>query len=242
MLQTLESVDSTNLELARRWRAGTANHGDMLRARHQTGGRGRMGRTFMAEPDEALLLSTLYVAEDSPQLREHAGWFTFATALAMRQALRVLGCTAELKWPNDLYVSGRKLGGVLGEALDPAEDRFPLILGIGVNTSATTPPSPEATSLAMEGLPHDEDAVLTLISAFRAELEPRLAAANAGMTDMLHAELTGCCLSLGRRVGVTTHSGMRIEGTALEIAPSGALIVDTPSGPTEVAGADADLI
>lgn len=242
MLQTLESVDSTNLELARRWRAGTAKHGDMLRARYQTAGRGRMGRSFVAESDEALLLSYLYLAEDTEQLREHAGWFTFATALAMRQALTVLGCRAGLKWPNDLYVGNKKLGGVLGEALEPADGRFPLIVGIGVNTSATTPPSPEATSLAMENLPHDEDSILTLISAFRAELEPRLEAANAGMTDVLHAELTGCCISLGRRVGVTTHSGLRIEGTALEIAESGSLIVDTESGPTEVAGADADLI
>lgn len=239
MLRTVESIDSTNAELARQWDAGAAVDGDALRAHHQSSGRGRLGRSFIDTPGDALLVSVLRILPAREDLK--AGWLTLGTGLAMVSALRPLtGDRVALKWPNDILLDGKKLGGVLGELLDG--DDMPVVLGCGINTTATSLPVPHAISLASAGLACDDETVAEILDRFRAELDNRVDMVIDNRIDELHEELTRVCVTPGRSVRVTTVDGTVTEGTAAEIDIDGALLVHTGTETVRVAGADADLI
>lgn len=241
MLRTVESIDSTNAELARQWAAGEAADGDALRALHQSSGRGRLGRSFVESPGEALLVSILRILPDSETLRSHVGWLTLGTGLAMVAAVQpVAGGRVNLKWPNDIMLDGKKLGGVLGELLDPADGVLPVVLGCGINAMGA--PVPGSISLADAGLQSDADTVAEILDRFRVEVDARVDAVIDNRIDELHAELAEHCTTPGREVRVTTAGGSTIEGIARQIDIDGALIVDTGTDRVRVSGADADLI
>ncbi|MGO1459781.1 MAG: biotin--[acetyl-CoA-carboxylase] ligase [Flaviflexus sp.] len=243
MLRTVESIDSTNAELARQWRAGEVRDGDALRALHQTSGRGRMGRSFVELTSEALLLSVIKTLPDTPPIRENAGWLTLATGLAMAEAVRPLAPEhVALKWPNDVLLDEKKLGGVLGELLDPEDNVLPVVLGCGINTTAQAEPAPGATSLALAGLDPSPETVNGIIDRFLAELDAHVEHVATDRIERLHEELSEVCLTPGRQVRVTTVTGGVTEGRAVEIDRQGALVVDTEAGIVRVSGSDANLI
>src|SRR4051812_27340870 len=97
-------------------------------ADHQTAGRGRLGRAWVAPPGASLLLSVLFRPDLAPE-RLHLT--TAAVALAAAEACEaVAGVLPVLKWPNDLLVGDRKLAGVLAESRLPA-----VVVGIGLNVN-----------------------------------------------------------------------------------------------------------
>ena len=136
----VESVTST-LDLAASLLADTATptpHLTTIIADRQSAGRGRLGRSWITPPGQALLASTII----SLPVSLHAdalGWIVHACALSVRRALaarlKPLGHTVTLKWPNDVLVDGsRKICGILAQ-LAPASSPFTtaVILGYGVN-------------------------------------------------------------------------------------------------------------
>ena len=142
----LSEIDSTNRYLTDEARAG-APTGLVVVADHQTAGRGRLGRTWVAPPGASLLVSLLLrptVAAD----RRHL--LVMAAGLAMAEAVEAeTGVVAGLKWPNDLLVGERKLAGILAEVAGDA-----LVVGIGVNIEWHEVPaelSAIATACNLEG-------------------------------------------------------------------------------------------
>lgn len=172
-------LESTQDELARWVRSGNrAVVG--VRADHQTSGRGRLGRSWLTPPSEALALSlALYPYADwkQPQL------LGMAVALAAARALDLL-----LQWPNDLVLETsdgiRKAGGVLAEMTPTGEGRVPVV-GIGVNlTVREFPPDLSfATSLALAGrsAPTAEQAQQLILSALSQVPEPTAWSALRGL-------------------------------------------------------------
>lgn len=130
----LAAVTSTQDEAARRAAAGSEQVPFALTARHQSGGRGRLGRSFASPDGASLALTYVHRTGLGPDRR---GWFSLAAGVAAITALeKVLGRAAAgeprigLKWPNDLHTEdGRKLGGILVEA----RDADLVLLGIGLN-------------------------------------------------------------------------------------------------------------
>lgn len=217
-MELLDTTDSTNAELARRWNAGRARHGDVLRARFQSAGRGRAGREFVAKKDEALLISTL--VKLPAHVAERAGWLTLATGLAMRAAVS----TATLKWPNDLQIEGKKLGGVLGELLET--DPFVAVLGCGINTTATDP-YPGATSLALAGLDATPGRVDEIAETFIDELTSRITLITSGDIDPLRAELRAHLSTLGTSITASVAGGPSFGGVAIDVDETGGLVLDS---------------
>jgi BirA family biotin operon repressor/biotin-[acetyl-CoA-carboxylase] ligase len=122
-------TDSTN-ERARALAEAGAPHGTVVTADEQTAGRGRHGRTWLAAPGEALLLS-IVVRPLSPR---HA-LLPLAAALAVCEAAEALeDVSCQIKWPNDVWVDRRKLSGILVEARPAAGWA---VVGIGLNTGAS---------------------------------------------------------------------------------------------------------
>lgn len=163
--------------------------GSIVLADHQTAGRGRMERRWEAPPGTALLVS--FVLPPNPLL-------SLAAGVAAAEAC---GPDVRLKWPNDLLLGGRKLGGILVEAT-----AHKAVCGIGVNLTS----APEGA--AMLNQPRDE--VLE-------RLRPLIEAWTAAPAEMVFARWRELSATLGRRVRIDG-----IEGLAEDLGPRGELIVD----------------
>ncbi len=142
------ATDSTNLR-ARELAMAGAPHGTLVTAGEQSAGRGRQGRTWVAPPGRALLLS-LVVRDPPPML-------PLIAAVAVAD---VCGHRAQIKWPNDVLLGGRKVAGILVEGR-PQEGWA--VLGIGLNVAVAPEHLPEELRDRATGLgraPSDLDAVL----------------------------------------------------------------------------------
>lgn len=148
-LLAFDELDSTNEEAKRLARNGGAE-GAVIWSKRQTAGKGRAGREWVSLPGN-LFVSFLLSPECD---MEHAGQLSFVAALAAAEAVQPLIHERPilLKWPNDLLVEGRKLGGILLESFVHEGKRW-VVAGIGINIDAfpggTSYP---ATSLKAEGV------------------------------------------------------------------------------------------
>jgi BirA family biotin operon repressor/biotin-[acetyl-CoA-carboxylase] ligase len=210
----LESTTSTNDELRRLAQEG-APHGSVVVARHQTAGRGRLGRTWEVPPGSAALLSIL-IRRPLPANKVPLLCLGAAVATA-----RAAGDAYRIKWPNDVLApDGRKVAGILAEAEWGSGGLAWAILGVGVNVSAA-PPLPTAACLEEIDGPRDVDPLIgaiargTLAEADRVEREP------ASTLDAWR----GRSATLGRRVRIGD-----VEGLAVDLDPDGALRVRADDG------------
>jgi BirA family transcriptional regulator, biotin operon repressor / biotin---[acetyl-CoA-carboxylase] ligase len=206
-VEVLESTGSTNEVVAARARDGEAA-GLCVVAEEQTAGRGRLDRTWVSPPRAGLTLSVL-LRPVTAQL----GWVPLLGGLAVVRAVRERAeLDATLKWPNDVLVGGRKVAGLLAEAVQGA-----VVLGIGLNvtTRAEELPPDGATSLAIEGASTtDRD---TLLRAVLRALS---------LTEADRPAYREACSTLGREVRVHLPGGDVVEGVAEDVDVEGRLVVD----------------
>jgi BirA family transcriptional regulator, biotin operon repressor / biotin---[acetyl-CoA-carboxylase] ligase len=144
-------IDSTNDE-ARRLAAGGAPHGTVVTAAEQTAGRGRQGRSWTAPPGKALLYSAILRPLD-----EHEALLPLTVPLAVCEAAEELspGIGCAIKWPNDVWLQGRKLAGILIEARP--QGRW-AVVGIGLNLSIARhefPPELRETAISLDAVAVD---------------------------------------------------------------------------------------
>jgi BirA family transcriptional regulator, biotin operon repressor / biotin---[acetyl-CoA-carboxylase] ligase len=243
----VESTGSTNTDVLALARDGAAE-GVVVVADHQTAGRGRNDRAWVAPPGGSLLLSVLL----RPPARV-ASATTMATAVAMAEAVEeVTGVAPGLKWPNDLVVADeggdRKLAGILAEADWPAGatisggyrppapyERAVVVVGVGVNVAwpAKVSGDPDLaavaeTATALSWLGADVDRV-DLLVAFLRGLAARYDDLAADGPDALMAEWRRRSATLGRRVRVDLGAD-DLEGMAVDVTPEGHLVVETDMG------------
>lgn len=218
-VRRLGTVDSTN-RAARQWAREGAAHGAAVVAANQTAGRGRRGRTWASLPGAGLWLSIVL----RPALTE-AAWMhlPFAAGLAVADACQgAAGVPVDLKWPNDLVISGRKVCGMLIEREGDAA-----VLGIGINVRQRPEDFPEelrgkAASLQMAaGHEVDMDA---LESELYATLEKRVDQLQAEDEEALLEEYAGRCVTIGAQVTVQAAEDA-FEGIAEGLDGTGALLV-----------------
>lgn len=123
-----DSVDSTN-DIAQDWLRAGAEQGSVVIADEQCKGRGRRGRTWYTPANVALALSVILEA-----LPENASQLSMVGALAVYELCEHLGISnVSIKWPNDVQVRGKKISGVLPEAVWDGDKLLGVILGMGVN-------------------------------------------------------------------------------------------------------------
>ena len=221
-----DELPSTNTALVEE--AGTgAPEGLVLVADHQTAGRGRLGRTWSAEPGTALLVSVLL---RPPLPVDELPLVLMAAGLAACDGVEaVAGFRPQLKWPNDLVVDDRKLAGLLSEAAGAG--RPAVVLGLGVNVSAGAYPkdlSADAVSCEeMASRPVDRSELLV---GFLAGLEARYSTVLDGKRDAILSAYRSDSATLGRRVRVELTTGEPVEGKATGLADDGRLVVTDDFG------------
>lgn len=228
----LDEVDSTNDEVRRRVQDG-APAGIVVTADEQTAGRGRQGRGWLGVRGGSLALS---VGIGVPA--RGATLVPLAAGLAVGDMLRRRGLTPQLKWPNDTFVGGRKLGGILAER-HRLNDRVDfLVVGIGLNVDwrdvVTTGEADAWTSIAEE-LGQDVDIDVVTVELLRA-LAAWLDDVPKDPTRLLAAYKVRC-VTLGKQVRADTPRGV-VEGRAIDVDPNGALVLDGPTGRTLLTAAD----
>lgn len=136
-----ETVTSTNTIAKERAASGAAN-GTVIIANRQSAGRGRRGRSFSSAGDGIYMSLVLKPKIDFP----HASLITAATAVAVRDAVAsVCGKSCGIKWVNDLFLNGKKICGILTEAVTDMESGGidSVIVGIGINFSGRPEDMPD---------------------------------------------------------------------------------------------------
>jgi BirA family biotin operon repressor/biotin-[acetyl-CoA-carboxylase] ligase len=223
-----QELDSTNLEARRQAEAG-APHGACLAAEHQSAGRGRLDRRWSAPKGTCLLFSLIL----RPQLRlDQVFGLTSLAALAVCRAVEGLSDLKPLiKWPNDVFLDGKKLAGVLTEFTSRAEELEFVVVGVGLNVNLTQGqlaklPAPAASLKAALGRPWDRAVLLARILR-----EAHRLYSQAGPYSLpdLAQEYEARSLLAGRQVTVRDGDKIR-KGIARGIDESGALILEESPG------------
>ena len=223
------SITSTN-DVLKKLAAEGAPQGTTLVAGSQTGGRGRMGRTFLSPPETGIYMSVLLRPECSPLELMH---LTCASGTAACDAIEgAIGLRPGVKWANDIVFEKRKLAGILTEMGLRADGLVSYaIIGIGINCCQQPedfPPEIQsfAGSLAMAaGKEVDRFAVAAHMIESFADMNCRLLPEK----DKIMQEYRRDCITIGQDVRVLRSEDSR-QGKALDVDSDGALIVQYSDG------------
>lgn len=231
-----QQVDSTNREAFALAQAG-AEHGTVVVAEEQTQGRGRLGRTWFSPPGLNLYCSVIVKTSVPPtRFSQWLSWLPLATALGTAEAIEgaALLQTA-LKWPNDLLVQERKIGGILCESGSTASSGSFQVIGIGLNVNGTGNDFPPDLQAASTTIRQETGRLLDrnhLVSRVLLEIEHCLAELTAEGSRRIAMAYARRCVTLGRRVRVSLAGGEEFTGIAKAIGPDGSLQVARDSHPT----------
>jgi len=223
-LKETESTNTVAKELARQG----ASHGTIVVAEKQSKGRGRLGRKW-ASPDGGIWFSILLRPALHPT--ECPG-LTLLSGLAIARSIRKsLELPAVIKWPNDILVKQRKVCGILTEMSAEMDRVHYVVIGIGINANVDMKELPEdirniATSLKAEAV--REISRTELIRTMLEELEIILDSTGGILRNALH-DIKELSCTIGTMVKVNTGQ-TQIEGMALDITESGALLLQTNDG------------
>ncbi|HXN21530.1 MAG TPA: biotin--[acetyl-CoA-carboxylase] ligase [Candidatus Dormibacteraeota bacterium] len=224
-------IDSTNRVALQLGHEGEP-HGTVVLAEEQTAGRGRAGRVWHSERASGIYMTVLMRPGISPA---DAPLLTLLAGLSVRDAIQEqAGITPDLRWPNDLLLNGKKLGGILTEMhAEPERVQF-VIIGIGLNVNHARMPenlSEIATSLRMEsGRSHSRlELAVKLLGKLESYYNQFLENGPQAILDRF-AEVS--TFALGKRVRIA-NSRETFTGTTAGLASNGLLRVKREDGRTE---------
>jgi BirA family biotin operon repressor/biotin-[acetyl-CoA-carboxylase] ligase len=226
----LAEVDSTNRVLVEEGVAGV--EGAVVLADRQSAGRGRMGRAWFSPPGVNLYLSVRLQPRVAPALMPTLS-LVVGCAVARTVAVVAPDVPVGLKWPNDLLVQGRKLGGILCELVTPPAGEPRVVVGVGCNVNLTPVMVPMelagvATSLAIETGRHFDRALVAAELLWQLEQAYELWCA-AGLAPFL-PEWQACDPLQGRRIRVEQAGQPPLEGAAAGVDEDGLLRIRMEDG------------
>ena len=177
-------------------------------ADEQTAGRGRAGRAWHSPPGAGIWMAMILQPKRAPE----GGTLAIRAGLAVREALAAARppLAIRLKWPNDLVVAGRKLGGILCEARWTGNTLGWIIAGIGINVRGPLPPEVAATAITAT----DVDPAITRLSILES-LVPRLWPIDQGGPVLVKAERQQYLDALWMPPGSAEVAGLDPDGALL---------------------------
>jgi BirA family transcriptional regulator, biotin operon repressor / biotin---[acetyl-CoA-carboxylase] ligase len=221
-------TDSTNRVALELGHSGEPE-GAVVLAEEQTAGKGRAGRAWQSERAAGIYMSLLLRPRLAPV---QAPLLTMMAGLSARTAIEAqTGLTPDLKWPNDLLVSGKKVGGILTEMhAEPSQVRF-VIVGIGLNVNQEKFPGElgtTASSLRIETGKQVSrlELLVRLLREFENDYNHFLREGPAGVKQKFEAVSS---YAQGKRVRVTS-GGASFTGTTAGLGPEGLLLVKRDDG------------
>lgn len=224
-------LPSTNTEAISLARTG-APHGTVVIADSQSGGYGRHGRAWFSPPGLSLYCSVIIRGlGETLSLSQWLSWVPLVSALAVTEAIQqVAAVCLSLKWPNDLLLHERKVGGILCESSFATTNDPIVVIGIGLNVNVPSESFPEAlrpiaaSLLEVSHRPIDRN---RLIAQLLLELEQCLGELRSSGPVRLRQAYMARCATLGRQVRVLFMNDQPIVGIAEALSADGALQVRT---------------
>jgi BirA family transcriptional regulator, biotin operon repressor / biotin---[acetyl-CoA-carboxylase] ligase len=238
-VETFDEIDSTLLEARRRAERGEISPVWLI-AKRQTAGRGRRGRAWTSHNGN-LMATLLFSTREPPQQIALLG---FATGVAIAETIDAsLGeGTAQLKWPNDVFIHGAKVAGIMLDSGAISPGQIWVALAFGVNLADAPENIDQRTVSLRQLLP--PDALAPAPIEFLASLTPRLAAWSARTLGEGFEPLRGAWLSraygLGQEARVV-QGEHTLEGRISGLSERGELELDTPTGRRLIAAGDVFL-
>jgi len=220
-------IDSTN-RAARELALQGGAHGWVVLADEQTAGRGRLDRTWDSHAGKDILASIIIYPQLPP---EKTFRLTMMASIAVVQAIkRTCGIICGIKWPNDIFLNGKKLCGILSEGQIGAQMQF-MVIGIGLNVNSSMSGRDELASEAISlrdasGQRYNRS---ILIIAMLEEFERLYATEAEGTGESIQRLWEKHAMMLGRKVSVHSDDAV-LNGIACGIMPDGRLIVRESSG------------
>lgn len=226
-----EEIGSTNTEINRLADAGKP-HGTLAVADCQTGGKGRRGRNWVSPSGSNIYMSILLRPEIAP---DKASMLTLVMALAVSKAIdEVCDVKTQIKWPNDILLSQRKIVGILTEMTAEPDYISHVVIGVGINTNQEELPEEiraNATSLFLETGEKTDRASIVERTMYYFEQE-YASFMEKGNLELLVEEYNERLVNRNRAVRVL-EPGNEYEGTAEGINASGELLVIRKDGTKE---------
>ena len=218
-VEILPEIDSTNTELMRRARAGQTD-AVLLVAESQSAGRGRLGRQWVSQRGDSLTFSL-----GLPIAPKDWSGLSLAVGLSLAESLHPqLG----LKWPNDLWIEGHKLGGILIEAASTGKQSY-VVIGVGLNIQ---PQSVEGLRTPPAALAQWRPGITAADALSRVAAPLVMAVQDFALTGFAPLQARFHARDVLQGLVVTTSDG--VQGLALGVDASGALQIETPSGVVSV--------
>lgn len=240
-VEVLPSIDSTSSELMRRARNGLMEP-VLLTAEQQTAGRGRLGKGWHSKPGQSLTFSIAL-----PLAPSSWSGLSLAVGVSLAQSLHP---EVRLKWPNDLWLQQRKLGGILVETAshgDAAQGQRMVVIGVGINIAR-----PEASAVA--ALVPEGSTVAAMAPAGLAEVRMGITPGEALecvvpslVQDVLAFASQGFSAFAQRFATLDALQGLAVrlsdgtQGTACGVNPDGALLVLTGDGMQTVTSSEVSV-
>lgn len=206
---------------------------DVVEAGIQTAGRGRLNRSWISHVPGNLAIS-LVLKPAGPAASLPLANLSQLLAVCLCDQLEGPDVQPTIKWPNDVQVQGRKVAGLLAQAVTSGEHFLGLVLGLGVNLNLDPAilaviDQPATALNLIRGCPIDRD-------AFRDDLLDRFFAAYGPFLQQgfptIRTPFARRCSFLGKRIEIRLPSGS-LQGTAEDIDAGGALILRRPDGGAE---------
>ena len=215
-VSVVDLTTSTQEDLAEKINSGDAHSGDVIVANFQSAGRGLLDRTFSAPASTALLFSLYLTPQKS---RTEWGFLPLLAGISIAETLNKVNAGISIKWPNDLLINEKKVGGIISTVHGEG-----VIIGIGINVSMSAQELPleSATSLGLAGVSNlDRNLLLSMIL-------------NSLESDFSHWDLGESFLDRYLDLSATILSNVRIElpggreilATAISIDEQGRLNLD----------------
>jgi len=227
---------ASTMEVAKREARLGAAEGTVVIAGEQTAGKGRIGRVWLS-PEGSIALSIILY----PSLVYLPSLIMLASLAVVHSIEAVTGLKAQVKWPNDVLVNGRKVCGILIESDVQGDAVVYAVIGIGVNVNLRLSDVPEISSLATslcDELGRDVS-LLSLIRRLLVEVEGLYLTLLAG--GSIYEEWRDSLVTLGRKVRVESGKN-KYEGIAESVARDGSLLLRQANGSlTKIVAGDVTL-
>ncbi len=238
-VEVFDEIDSTILEARRRAERGEVSPVWLI-AKSQTAGRGRRGRTWTSHSGN-LMATLLFNTEQPPQQIALLG---FATGVALAETIDAIAGagTAQLKWPNDVFINGAKVSGIMLDAGTLSGGESWVALAFGVNLADAPQNIDQATTCLRDLLPPDAPTPdpLEFFSLLRPRLESWAARIDREGFEPLRRAWLGRTYGMGSEARVV-QGETTLEGRIAGLSSRGELELDTASGRRLVAAGDVFL-
>lgn len=228
-----ERLESTNCEAVALGQAGV-EHGTLVLADAQTAGRGRMARSWFS-PSGVNLYGSLVIriTIDAPRLSAWLSWLPLMAALGAAEAIDIVsGVPIAVKWPNDLLINERKVGGILCESGASAGAGPFQVIGIGINLNGIPEDFPDELRHIATTLRHETGAFIDrnrLAAQLLIELESCLEEFLSRGWEFIALAYRRRCTTIGKTVKAVLADGKEYIGVADAIEQDGSLTLVQPS-------------